>query len=739
MGRKKKVVETNIEKVELKQKDRYLRNPNLPVLGASFDFTPEMVKELKKCSDNIIHFAENYFYIVNLDEGLMKIPLHKYQKRILRAYRDNRFNIVLASRQCGKTTITTIYTLWKCCFTNYYRVLIVANKESTAKGIFNRIKKAYEELPVWLKPGVKEYAQTSMVLANGSSIGISTTSSDAGRGDSCNCSIGQTLITIKNKETGEIINCTFSDFYELIKHNDEYLLFVFDDVDNYKVISNKNYSILTPTGFRDFKGLIVGENKNKIKLTFDNGKTLICTPKHKLVLSDIFHVYAEELSIGDILPNNLKLLSKEFIQNDELVYDIYNVENHIYLIDNQIVTHNCLAIDEASFIREELLDPFWKSVYPIISSSKKAQILICSTPNGTGNLFHKLWSGAIAGTNGWFPSRIDWEEIPGRDLAWKQETIRNLGSEEIFNQEFGNEFLKTGESSLDEQVHAKLLANCRDPEFILEDGCYKVWDEPVKDRIYVAGVDISEGVGKNSSVINILDITDLSHIKQVAIYSNNKIIPFDFAKKVNDVLDNWGKPPALIERNNCGITVIDQLVQTYNYPLIVTYQHDKKEDLQRQGINSHTNSKYSGVVNMRYWVNSKCVVDLRDKDTVSELKNFVRKDNGTWSGQNEADLDDRVMSLIWALFILDKKIIERYFEVLKEDDNGKPLLIKPINWEPNIKNNPFGMYRVENKPVSQDTDYSTLPVFIGNNREYFRNEMDWLKKEGYKPVLELSY
>mgnify|MGYP000880851377 CR=1 FL=1 len=37
-------------------------------------------------------------------------------------------------------------------------------------------------LPNYLKPGVVEYGKTSMKLANGSSIGISTTSSDAGRG-----------------------------------------------------------------------------------------------------------------------------------------------------------------------------------------------------------------------------------------------------------------------------------------------------------------------------------------------------------------------------------------------------------------------------------------------------------------------------------------------------------------------------------------------------------------------------
>jgi hypothetical protein len=37
--------------------------------------------------------------------------------------------------------------------------------------------------------------------------------------------------------------------------------------------------------------------------------------------------------------------------------------------------------------------------------------------------------------------RADWWEVPGRDEAWKQEQIMDLGSEEDFNQEYGNQFI----------------------------------------------------------------------------------------------------------------------------------------------------------------------------------------------------------------------------------------------------------------------------------------------------------
>lgn len=84
------------------KKDIYMNNPSLPTAEAQFEWTPEMIKDLEKCKDNILHFAENHFYIISLDEGKQKIVLHPYQKKALRMIRDNRFSIMLFSRQTGK-------------------------------------------------------------------------------------------------------------------------------------------------------------------------------------------------------------------------------------------------------------------------------------------------------------------------------------------------------------------------------------------------------------------------------------------------------------------------------------------------------------------------------------------------------------------------------------------------------------------------------------------------------------
>lgn len=109
------------------------------------------------------------------------------------------------------------------------------------------------------------------------------------------------------------------------------------------------------------------------------------------------------------------------------------------------ISCNILVLDEFGFAEQP--DKFWASVYPIISSDINGQVIIVSTPNGVGNLFHKLWEKANTGgaenTDGWTPFRVDWWEVPDHDEKWKQQQIASLGSIDTFNQEFGNEFLSS--------------------------------------------------------------------------------------------------------------------------------------------------------------------------------------------------------------------------------------------------------------------------------------------------------
>jgi hypothetical protein len=387
-------------------------------------------------------------------------------------------------------------------------------------------------------------------------------------------------------------------------------------------------------------------------------------------------------------------------------------------------------LDELAFIDDGMVQDFWKSVYPIISSSKKSKIFVASTPNGTGNLFHELYSGAIEDTNGWKAERVDWWEVPGRDEEWKDKTIRSLGSREYFDQEFGNVFLQSGESSLSEKLFEELKGGCKDPEFVFENGKYRVWEEPNEKNIYAVGVDVAEGVNSNYSVVQVLDITNLKEIKQVAVYGDNNITPFNFISKLLEILKQWGSPPVLIERNNCGAQVVDQLKLTHNYENIVSYSPkiNGQEYAKRAGVVAHTNTKYKGVTNKRYWLNELKVVKLFDRDTVLELKNFVRYPNGTWAARQGDHNDDRVMSLIWALMILENDVCEKYFDILEFDANRKPLLLKLFDYGIRSFMKPSSYL---NNEKGYDGNNSSMPIIMSNNsNDMF--EIDDLKSQGWR-------
>lgn len=48
--------------------------------------------------------------------------------------------------------------------------MLLAQKESTALELLDRIRIGYEYLPTWLKPGAREMNKSSMKFSNGSTI-----------------------------------------------------------------------------------------------------------------------------------------------------------------------------------------------------------------------------------------------------------------------------------------------------------------------------------------------------------------------------------------------------------------------------------------------------------------------------------------------------------------------------------------------------------------------------------------
>jgi hypothetical protein len=590
MGRRKKEqTEPKIDFSKIDEKDivvdasYYKGNENLLKNDAQIKWTPELIEEFERCAKNILHFSENYFFINTIDEGKKKIELYKYQKKLLRAFRDNRFNIILSSRQSGKTTTITIYALWIVCFQADKRITIVANKESTAKEIFSRIRMSFEELPVWMKPSVKSWRKDGFQLGNDSEIKVSTSSSSGPRGS----------------------------------------------------------------------------------------------------------------------------------------------------------TSNLLIIDEMAHCPNEVMQELWKSAIPIISSSKKSQIVVISTPNGTDNKFYELYKESQKEKSSWHLETVNWYDVPGRDEDWKKETLSLLNNNmDDFEQEYCNKFHEPGKTAIDPELLKALQAQCKDPIYVMDEGCYRIYNTPSPDGIYVVGVDVGEGIGRSNTVAQILNVADLTKIEQVGVFASNTISPYHFGTRLMGILEDWGRPPVLVENNNNGQQVLDVIHHTHNYESIVSYdiQGSKfynKEN--RLGIYNHTNTKYKGIVNFRYWSNSLNAVKYNDLDTLLELETFVKLPNFTFSKRKDTDRDDRVMSMIWALFILDPSIAEKYYTIVDVDDQGRPLKISALTDNSDlIKKSPLfeGKMSFFKKNVStQNASFSHVGVVDVNNMVTTSDENDlkmWL-------------
>jgi hypothetical protein len=381
----------------------------------------------------------------------------------------------------------------------------------------------------------------------------------------------------------------------------------------------------------------------------------------------------------------------------------------------------------------------YKEFTGIRKTEKKCLNIICDTTSLSATYDHRLMTsegkfkeckdlnpGDLLQTKDGFTAIKHIEDI-GVQVVYDLIDVR--GTQSFFTNGINShncEFISSGESSVNDELFEKLNSKAIEPKFIFDEGKYLLWDEPKEDRIYIASVDTAEGLGKDASVVQILDYTDLTNINQVAVYHNNEISPYNFTEKVYEILQHWGNPLVCIERNNSGGQVVDILKNTHDYENIVSWggslANRKKQQL---GIISHTNTKYKAVTNMRYWVNELESVQINDKRNVKELKNYVKAPNGTWNAKKGYH-DDLVTSLMWNLIILDNDIVETYFEVIKRDTNNKPLELQQMDYGIKYFMNPTSVYTNEKNNMS-----NTLPVIIGNANNSV-SEIDELQMQGYK-------
>ena len=328
---------------------------------------------------------------------------------------------------------------------------------------------------------------------------------------------------------------------------------------------------------------------------------------------------------------------------------------------------NIIFLDEFAFIPNHIAEQFFSSVYPTISSGKTTKVIIISTPNGM-NMFYKLWHDAERQKNGYVPLEVHWSAVPGRDAAWKEETIRNT-SERQFTQEFECEFL----GSVDTLIAPSKLRSMVYSDPISKNKGLDVYEEPKENRNYMITVDVARGTGKDYSAFVVFDITTFPY-KVVAKYKNNEIKPILFPSIIDKVGKAYNKSFILVEVNDIGEQVSSILQYDLEYEnLLMCSMRGRAGQLVGQGFSgkkSQLGVKMSKTVKKIGCSNLKTIIEddkliISDYDIISELTTFIQK-TGSFEAEDGCN-DDLAMCLV----IFSWLVVQDYFKEMTDNDVRK--------------------------------------------------------------------
>jgi hypothetical protein len=541
---------------------QFLRRGNIV-----FEYTNAEISEIAKCANDIVYFAEKYA-VVMTDNGIQKVILREYQKQLLRDFQNNRFNIVLASRQMGKTVTASIFNAWYLTFNYDKTTLLLANKAESTKEIIDKAKVVIEHLPFFMKPGILKY--------------------------------------------------------------------------------------------------------------------------------DVMNVR------GD---NGCRLVGQSTTAKSGIGFTIHN-----------------LYLDEFAHVHPTIVDAFYENVYPTLSASKISRINITSTPNGF-NKFYEIYADAEKGNNEYTPTRIDWWQHPDRDDAWYKRELGNLGSEDAFNRQYGNEFTSSSSLLLSPGTMKNIRKNAKKFEFYdLEefenihiategflsfDPDFDVESASNSDKYYLFSVDIAEGNGGDYSVINVFEVDamedidiensispgamyDFFKLDQVAVFRSNEHPIEDFAKVLYTLALDIFNPEnvkMIIEYNTYGSILLQYLSTVFpgrnefEDEMVLRFKHRHDSKVLKPGIRLKSDNKSVFCQNFKKLIETNRI-KVNDIITVQEASLFGTLRNGSYGAQ--MGNDDTIMTCITATEFLGTSDYADYVEELLDIiDPEKHLLMERILYKDN--------------------------------------------------------
>lgn len=318
------------------------------------------------------------------------------------------------------------------------------------------------------------------------------------------------------------------------------------------------------------------------------------------------------------------------------------------------------------------------------------EIILESTANGVGGMFHELWIEANEGRNEYLTIFIPWfwqdeyrKDIPpgfkrsteeqklvkiygldDRQLAWRRAKIGELrpseggNPEDLFKQEYPctpeEAFLFSGRLVFAAGLLQSALLECWKPKYRAEvalstgrfekadQGRLSVWEEPNPGERYVIGADVAEGLEHGD--YSCADILAVSNGRQIAQWRGH-IDPDQYGLVLKWLGKAFSNALVGVERNNHGLTTLKTL-QDAGYPNLYI-----QEDLEHRADGKETKKVgWLTTSKSKNKIIDQLAAELRDgnhnirsAETIKEMATFVLDETGKM-GAKPGCFDDRVMS-----------------------------------------------------------------------------------------------
>lgn len=202
------------------------------------------------------------------------------------------------------------------------------------------------------------------------------------------------------------------------------------------------------------------------------------------------------------------------------------------------------------------------------------------------------------------------------------------------------------------------------------DNLFNIYELPLNNQIYVIICDVSEGVGQDSSVVQVFKINSNKTYEQVAIYRNNEISLIDFPLIIEKIALFYNDALTIVESNSIGQSVINDIV--YDLEIENVFKDDD------YGIKMTKTSKRLGCSHLKNNIEDNFIT-LNDDYTIKELYSFVKR--GDTYKAVDGKHDDTITPLvIFSYFLRNSQWMDLYLDadIRKATDSFNDALINDL-------------------------------------------------------------